>query len=182
MMRRLMVVAVVLCGVLCGVSVPALAQEGYVGGSFLSTSSEFDTSGASFNPSADGWKLFAGYNANKYFGIEASYYDMGNLEDTSGSSTFAADINIFDLSFRGILPLGKVVQLTAKIGYSSVDIDSKLTGNFVEVTASGSTWELVYGVGAEMKLGKHFGLRGDWEKWDVEGSLDAWSVGAFVRF
>ena len=179
MIRKAFVVAVLVCS---SVFVPALAQEGYVGASYLSSSAEFDTFIASFNPDGDGWKIFAGYNINKYFGIEGTYYDLGGLEDTEGLDTFSADIDAFDVSFRGILPLGKVFQLTAKIGYASVSIDSAASSPLLTVTAEGSEWEVLYGVGAEVKLGKSFGVRADWEFFDVEGELDAWSVGGFFRF
>jgi len=43
-------------------------------------------------------------------------------------------------------------------------------------------WELLYGVGVGLKLGERFGIRAEWESWDVETSLDAYSLGAFVRF
>jgi len=168
--------------IVCGLWAPASAQEGYAGASFLSTSTEIDTSVASFNPGSDSWKVFVGYNVNKFFGFEATYYDMGDLEDTSGNATLEASIEVFDVSFRGILPLGEVLQLTAKLGYSSVDVESTSTGTLLTVTADGSTWEILYGVGAEVKMGKRVGIRADWDKWDVEGSLDAWSIGAYIRF
>lgn len=179
MIRKMLAVAAV---VVCGMGVPALAQEGYVGASYLSTSAEFDSSGGSFNPSAESWKIFGGYNVNKYFGIEATYYDMGDLEDTSGGTTLDASIEVFDVSFRGILPLGEVLQLTGKIGGSNVDVEASTTGTLFVVSGDGSSWELLYGVGVEAKLGKRVGLRADWEKWDIEGSLDAWSIGGFIRF
>jgi len=179
MMRRLVIVAAV---VVCGMWAPAMAQGGYVGASYLSTSADFDTSGSSFNPSSDGWKVYGGYNVNKYFGFEGTYYDMGTLEDSSGGTDLKADINVFDFSFRGILPIGKVLELTAKIGYSSVDVSAETTGNLFTVDADGTAWDLLYGVGAQVNLGKRIGLRADWEKWDFEGSLDAWSAGMYVKF
>lgn len=176
--RRVVVAAIVVCAA----CVPASAQEGYVGASYLSSSMEFDTSAGTVNPSADGWKLFVGYNINKYCGIEATYYDMGDMEDTTSIGTFKADVDVFDVSFRGILPVGERIQFTGKVGFSSVDAETETTGTLLIVTSEWSSWELMFGVGAEVKLGKRFGLRADWETWEVEGSLDAWSVGGYFRF
>ena len=178
MIRKAFVVGVLLCS---SVFLPAMA-EGYVGASYLSSSGKFDTSIASFNPDGEGYKIFGGYNIHKYLGIEAAYYDLGGLEDTEGNDTFKADIDAFDIAFRGLLPIGKMLQLTAKIGYANVSIDSETSGPLITVTADGSDWELLYGVGAEVKLGKVFGVRAEWESFDVEGDLDAWSVGGSFRF
>jgi OOP family OmpA-OmpF porin len=161
---------------------PAIAQEAYVGASYLSSSGEFDTSVGTFDPDADGWKIFGGTTFNKFFGMELTYYDLGDLDDAEGANTFSADISVYDLSFRGILPLGQRFELFGKVGYSYVDLDSTLTGPLATATASASDWELIYGAGVALKLGKSFGLRAEWEAWDVVGKLEAYSIGAYWRF
>ena len=63
---------------------PALAAGAYLGGSWLSTSAEFDTAVENFDTDDSGWKVFAGADADKFFGAEVSYRDMGNFTDTQG--------------------------------------------------------------------------------------------------
>jgi OOP family OmpA-OmpF porin len=168
--------------VLLEVSPPAGAQEAYLGASYLSSSGEFDTSVESFDPDDSGWKLFGGYNFNKYWGMELAFYDLGNLEDSGTSGTFSADVSVYDLGFRGILPVGERFEIAAKLGFSNVSVDSSLTGPIGTTRAEASDWEFAYGLGLAFKIGKRFGLRAEWEAWDVADSLQAYSLGAYWRF
>jgi hypothetical protein len=113
----------------------------------------------------------------KYFGVELTYYDLGSFDVTEGDSPINADITVFDFSGRGILPLGEKFALFAKLGYSTVDVDITTEGG-----SSARDWELLYGIGASVDLGKSFGIRAEWESWNVETSLDTWSLGAYFRF
>jgi hypothetical protein len=115
-------------------------------------------------------------------GADLTHYDLGNLEDTQETSTFSADVKVFDIAFRGILPLGERFDLFARLGYSNVSVDSTLAGTSASASASATDWRLLYGLGADLKLGKSFGLRAEWEAWDVEGSLQEYSIGAYFRF
>ena len=160
----------------------ARAQEAYVGLSYLDSSGEFDTSLASFDASAGGWKIFGGYNFNKFVGLELTYYDLGTLEEAKEGATFSADVSSYDLALKGILPLGKRFELNGKLGYADLSIDSTLVGPAVTTTADISTWELIYGVGVAFKVGQRFGIRAEWEVWDSEDSLEAYSIGAYYRF
>lgn len=165
-------------------TLPARAQEGYIGASWLSSSADFTVTPQSFSASSDGWKLFGGYNFNKYFGLEATYYDLGNFEDTDATSKYTADVKAYDLAGRGILPIGTWFEMFAKLGFSTVSNDSTLTtlGSPVGVSASVADWEFLYGVGVGFKIGKHFGIRAEWEAWNVEGNLSEYSIGALARF
>ena len=183
-MKRTLAVAVL---AICGLWLPASAGEGYVGLSYIDTEADFGTSasGVSYDASSDGWKLFGGYNLMKYFGVEATYYSLGSFDETIGSESISADVQVFDLCGRGILPIGKVFSVFARLGYSSVKVDLDVTDTVpMPMTNSASTtdWELLYGIGIGVNLGRNFGLRAEWESWDVETSLDAWSLGVVYRF
>ena len=182
MMKKTLAIAAV---AICGVFLPAWAGEGYVGASYLESSAETLVTGASRDSSSSGWKIFGGYNFIRYFGAELTYYDLGSFEETTATTSYKTEIEVFDLCARGILPLGERVELFGRLGYSSVAVDrsSRSTGAIpVNTSASGTDWELLYGIGIGVKLGKRFGLRAEYEKWTVETALDAWSVGAVFRF
>jgi len=178
-LRRLFAVAVV---AVCVSWMPVSAGEGYVGASYLSTSAEFDTALESFDTDSDGWKLFGGFVVNKYFGIEMTYYDLGDFDEKVNNTTISGDMSAFDLCARGILPLGKMFEISGKLGYSNLSVDSYTTNGIASVGTSSSDWELLYGVGVALKLGSRFGIRADWEAWDVADSLDTWSAGVYFRF
>lgn len=168
--------------VLCAVGLPASAAGGYLGASYLSSSAEFDTSLEDFDSDSDSWKIFAGYDLHRNWGVELTYYDFGDFNDTANNSTLDANIGIWDLSVRGILPLGERFELFGRLGTSNVRVEATVANNLSSVSVDADAWELMYGVGAGLKLGKRFGLRAEWEAWDTEDSLEAWSIGAVFRF
>jgi OOP family OmpA-OmpF porin len=168
--------------VLPGVSPPAGAQEAQLGASYLSSRGEFDASVESFDPDDSGWKRFGGFNFNKHRGMELAFYDLGNLEVSGTSGTSSADVSVCDLAFRGILPVDERFEIAAKLGFANVSVDSSLTGPIGTTPTEASDWGFAYGLGLAFKLGNSFGLRAEWEAWDVADSLEAYSLGAYWRF
>jgi opacity protein-like surface antigen len=166
----------------CVLGLPAAAQEAYIGASYLDTSGEFDTSAGTFSADDSGWKIFAGYLISPSVAAEITYYDLGSFEDSEGFNSFRANVNAYDLAFRGILPLGERFELFAKIGYSLVDVNSSLSGPIVSTSVDATDWEFIYGAGLAFKIGPKFGLRAEYEGWDTNGELDAFSVGAYFRY
>jgi len=180
--RRILTAALVTIRGLC---LPAMAGEGYVGASYMNTNFDIETEVESGSLDSDGWKIFGGYNLMKYFGVEVTWYDLGSFEQAIGEDSYKAEIQVFDVCARGIIPLGERFELFARVGYSNVSVDLTVTDAVpVPTTTSvdATDWELLYGIGAGVKLGKRFGIRAEWESWDVETSLDAWSLGAYFRF
>ena len=174
-------VSIVLALRFCAVCLPASAGEGYLGASYLNTSAEFRATQETFDSSSSGWKIFGGYNLMKFFGVEVTYYDLGSFDESSDLESIDASIKVFDLAGRGILPLGERFELFARLGYSSVDVEYQQTTGVVTVNADGRNWELLYGLGATLKLGKKIGIRAEYEAWDVETSLNTWSLGLLFR-
>ena len=57
MIRKLILVTALVVGVSW---LPASAQGGYAGASYMSSSAEFKTSFQDFDTSSDGWKIYGG--------------------------------------------------------------------------------------------------------------------------
>ena len=161
----------------------AFAAGGYLGGSWLSTAAEFDTAVENFDTDESGWKVFAGFDAEKFFGSEVSYRDMGHFSDVSGASSLDADVDAWEASLRGVLPLGRVLKLFAKVGYAHVSFDGDVkTGPITTADIDADGWDLIYGVGASVNLSERFGIRAEWEEFDTEDSLNSFSAGAFIQY
>ena len=177
-MKRLIPIAIV---ALCCLAIPAKA-EFYVGAGYLNNSAKFeDTGNFSFDSSESGWKVFAGYNILKFVGVEASYRDLGSYVESDVLNAINADIKAYDISARGILPLGKLIELFAKVGYSNVSADGTISMGLTEESFDESDWELLYGVGIGFNFGK-FGVRAEYEAYDVETDLDSISLSGLFRF
>jgi OOP family OmpA-OmpF porin len=178
-MIRLIPIAII---AFCCFALPAQAGP-YVGASYLSNSAEFDDAVGDFSFDSDesGWKIFAGWNIIRFVGIEASYRDLGTHSATEGDDFINADINAFDIGARGILPLGKRFELFGKVGYAKINEDGVYDINDVPDTFDSSSWELMYGVGLGVKVWK-VTIRAEWEEYDVENSLNSFSLGAAFNF
>ncbi len=174
--------AVVVVVLLAGLGAPARAEGVYAGASWLSSGAEFDTAFDNFDTDDSGWKVFAGWDIVKFVGVEVSYRDLGSFSETSGTNFVNADITAYDGAARGILPLGKHFEVFAKIGYSSVSVDLESGDGTSLVSGSSDEWDLFYGLGVGLKFGERFGVRAEWEEWDVDTTLNAFSVGAFLKF
>lgn len=153
----------------------------YIGASFVTTDSEFETAVDNFEADDSSWKAYAGFEFVKFLGLEFSYRDLGNHQDTSGPNTIDVDIEVFDAGVRAILPL-KFVSPFAKAGYGHISTDGTLgVGNLV-TDFDEDEWELFYGAGLDVNFGEHFGIRGEWEKYDVADTLNSLSAGVFIKF
>ena len=114
-------------------------------------------------------------------GVEASYRDMGSYAESDTLTAINADIKSYDISARGILPLGKMVELFAKVGYGNVNADGMISQGLTELSFDESDWELLYGIGIGLNFGK-FGVRAEYEAYDVDEDLSSVSLGVLCRF
>lgn len=145
----------------------------YAGASYVQTDSEFETAVDEFEADDSSFKVFAGFTFLKFLGVEASYRDLGKHSDSGGAGSVDVDLTAIDLSARGILPLGRVVSLFAKVGYANIQSDGDIDVD---------EWEPLYGAGIDIHLLKWIGVRAEWEEYDIDESLNSLSVGAFFRF
>ncbi len=160
---------------------PASAGKAYIGAAYTNTDSEFDTAVDSFDPDDSGWKVYGGFNIIRWLGLEASYRELGNLQQTVPGATFDIDVEAFDVAARAIAPVG-IVSLFAKAGYANIALDGSLDVGGTITDFDEDEWELFYGVGVDIHLGKRFGLRAEWEEYDTDDDLNTLSGGAFFRF
>lgn len=162
--------------------VPAAQAGGYLGASFISTDAEFDDAvdSIAFDSDDDGWKIFLGFPISRHFDIEASYRELGTFSDVVGTSTLDAEIEALQASLRLHIPLGKRLEIFGTAGYADIEVDGGITGGSSDTFFDGD-WELVYGVGAGLNFGA-FGIRAEWEKYDVDDSLNSFSAGAYINF
>lgn len=128
-----------------------------------------------FDADDTSYKLIAGIRPLDFFGIEASYVNFGDAEDTVGGMRLRAEgdgISAFAVGFLGLGP----VDLFAKGGL--ISWDTKLAGGFDE-----DGTDLAYGVGAQFRL-LSLAVRAEYEIFDVEDvdDLDMLSIGVTYTF
>ena len=181
----------------------ANAQGGYAGAGVLQVSTNnaedfaafFIGPGGSADGSANGFKVYAGYQWPARFGIEAGYYDLGTYEvSTFGVKTDEFATTAFVISGTYAMPIGTSVDINFKLGIAFTDADyTCLTGCGYPFISSGrSSSAGLFGAGVGWRLAPHFGLRADFEYFtgvehSAAGSFGiydyaTWSLSGEVRF
>lgn len=158
---------------------------------------------STIDDSDTGFGLAGGYQVNDHFAFEITYVDLGSVGSrhaatiTDGVEQGDADV-VFQssadgaaVSALGILPIGERFSVFARVGISflSADGTAKITvdGQTQRPRQSSQKTDLVYGVGAEYGLSKHFAVRLAWDRYtdvgtdDVTGSIDGDLISLGVR-
>lgn len=176
-MRRLVPMMVLLAG-----GAWTTAQAAHFGASFVNTEAEFREAVDTFTTDDTSYKLYAGLTAFKFIDLEVSYRELGRHVGTAGTSRLAVDLEVYDLSALVVLPVGQRLAVFARGGYANVSQKGELDLDGVISSIDDDEWELTYGAGLELKLGKRFGLRAEWEEFDAAEALNSLSAGLLIRF
>jgi hypothetical protein len=161
-----------------------LTPHGYVGVS--AGTSNFGLPGCVAGASCDetdiGFKVYAGGQVSKFFGVELSYVDLGRV-DRNGGDVRARGVN---LGLIGSLPLADQFNVFGKVGavYGWTRTGSPLVG---VATGNKSDMNLSYGVGAQYDIDRQWALRADWDAYRMEfasgrDTVSLISVGGVYKF
>jgi len=146
-----------------------------------------------------GYKVFGGYQFNRYFALEAGFFDLGSFgytATTSPSGTLGGDIRIkgLNLDLVGIWPITDKFSALARVGVTS----ARTTGQFAATGAalmpypSASTSErgtnIKFGAGLMYDFTPSWAVRLEAERYRIndsvgnKGHADMVSVGLVYRF
>lgn len=144
-----------------------------------------------------GFKLFGGYQFNRYFALEGGYFDLGKFGFTA---TTVPNGSLHDLStFRGInadlvgiLPITEKFSAFGRLGvnYAKTNDSFSSTGlvNVQNPNPSAHDTNYKFGVGLQYAVTPSLGLRAEAERYRVsdavggKGDIDLLSVGMLYRF
>jgi OmpA-OmpF porin, OOP family len=125
-----------------------------------------------------GWKVFGGYQFNRYISVEATYINWGKVSATFGASgqrELTAKQQSWGAAALGSLPLGESFALLAKLG-------TLVTKQNVDVqNEPGAETEIHYGLGARYRFVENGAVRVEWEA-TSELKLQMISASLEVRF
>jgi OOP family OmpA-OmpF porin len=180
MNRKYLLSALAMVGMVVSTEVRADEHSGFYAGTGIGVVTnkvdEFDSDGVAV-------KFFGGYTFNQYFAAEAAYIYAGTLEDTVEDIDIEVKPRGTVIAALGKLPVNDAFSLFAKLGYTFYD--EKVTGSRgdIRVTEKNSGDDLLYGIGTELRLGRIFQLRAEYEVVDVSnGDFNLLSASAVFRF
>jgi long-chain fatty acid transport protein len=135
----------------------------------------------SANTRTEGWKVYAGYQFNKYLGVEGGYINLNDTTGTSGTVSTNIDTDAWALAAVVSYPLTDKLSVMGKLGAAYMLADEKRSDS-LEQTGDDS-YEPNYGVGVSYALLDNLSLRAEWERFDREDhDIDLISAGMVVKF
>ena len=160
----------------------ASADDGFsLGASYGYVNIEDSDQDFSFDANDTGYKLFGSYMFNNGFGIEGGYIDFGKPDDDILGQVARIDAEAWNLYGVGSLGLSDSFDLFAKAGIVSWEAESQIAGIPVDIDDGE---DLALGIGAKFNTNGGFGLRAEFEWFDIDDADAVWmaSVGFELRF
>jgi hypothetical protein len=102
------------------------------------------------------FRLDGGYSFDQYWALE-----VGTTGLTQSGGTYNQNMQYYDLSVKGTLPLGEVTSLFAQVGgaYGAPGADAgSFPSNPAQADSHVSSWNFMSGVGMEVNLTKNIAM------------------------
>jgi len=155
------------------------------------------TTGIATDSRSTGYKLFGGYQANRYFALEGGYFDLGKFGFTATSApagTLNGRVKLrgVNVDAVGTLPITEKFSALGRVGVTHAQTKDAFSGTGAVTVADPNprTYDLNYkfGVGLQYAFTKAVGMRAEAERYranDAVGhkaDIDLVSLGLVVRF
>lgn len=143
------------------------------------------------NTRSEGWKVYAGYQFNKYLGAEGGYANLNDASATTGRRLTKIDNEAWTLAAVGTLPITNKLSVIGKLGAAYMLADISTTNpaaplpaaNRLRKTTGDDSYEPYYGVGVSYALFDNMSLRAEWERFDRRDlNIDLMTAGFAVKF
>lgn len=144
-----------------------------------------------------GYKLFGGYQFNKYFALEGGYFDLGKFNFTAATlplGTLNGNIKLNGFNFDLVLSLPFTEKFSAfgRIGANNAQAKDSFTATglvtVLDPNPSKRETNIKFGGGLQYDFTRTFGMRAEMERYRIndavgnKGDVDLASIGLLVRF
>jgi long-chain fatty acid transport protein len=158
--------------------------DGWYGGFNFGQSKYRGVDEDSANTRSEGWKVYGGYQFNKYLGVEGGYANLNDMTGRTGTVVTNMDTDAWTLGAVVSYPLTEKLSVMGKLGaaYMLTDVNVK-AGTALTVRGGDDGYEPNYGVGVSYALLDFLSLRAEWERFDrKEYDIDLMSAGIAMKF
>ena len=157
----------------------------------------FTTTSIANDERDSGYKLFTGYQFNRYFALEGGYFDLGKFGFTATTvpaGTLRGDIKLrgLNLDLVGTLPITDKLSAFGRVGANYAEAKDTFRGTgFVIVrnpNPSTKATNVKYGAGLQYAFNDAWAMRLEGERYRVDDAVgnkaevDLYSVGLVYRF
>jgi OOP family OmpA-OmpF porin len=144
-----------------------------------------------------GFKVFGGYEFNKWFSLEGGYFDLGKVgysARTYQPGTLEGQLKANGINLDAVLnvPLTKRFSVFGRAGVIYADAKDSFTGTGAVVVVNPNPSEKAtnykYGGGLQYDFTKSIGMRAEYERYRIndainnKGDIDLASIGLLIRF
>ena len=135
------------------------------------------TTGIAFKKTDTAFRLGAGYQINKNFGVEANYTDFGKLTGTATVLGLPVSLSSpgtgYGVAVMGTLPMTDSFAFTGKVGIESVTFKTNVSVIGLNIiAASASKTNATFGVGIKYNLTPTVALRAQYEDFGTVGDAN----------
>jgi OOP family OmpA-OmpF porin len=173
---------------------PALAQQRadsgiYIGASFGTAEQKDQCSGASApgltcDNKDSAWKLFGGYQFNRYLAAEIGYTDLGEASAAAATTRVTDKATAFEVVGLGMLPVIDRLSIFGKLGFYRGEL-KRTSNNPLVTTGTNSQNDVTFGVGVRFDITHNLGVRAEWQRYTDLGEItdvDVMSIGVQFKF
>jgi uncharacterized protein with beta-barrel porin domain len=130
-----------------------------------------------------GFKFYAQYQFNDWFGVEGAYHHTGEFKDESPNEVppQSLKLSLDGFSIQGLLfaPLStEDIHVYGKAGYFNFDDELSVATATSSTSAEGG---LVLGAGVVLDISDHLGVRAEYEWFDIDVG-DLWTMNLGVQY
>jgi len=126
-----------------------------------------------------GWKVFGGYDFSENLAVEAAWVDLGEVSASVAGGTATAEVDGIAVNLKLTQPLNEAFGIFGKVGFISWDAEGGGVASGVDDDGN----DLTYGLGAEYMFSSQVGVRGEWERFDIDDEdADLLSISAVLKF
>lgn len=158
--------------------------DGWYAGLGVGQSRYRDFAATSANTRTEGWKVYGGYQFNKYFALEGGYVNLNDMTARTGTVTTNIDTDAWTLGAVLSYPVTDKISVMGKVGaaYMLADVNMK-AGAALTVRTGDDGYEPNYGLGVSYKVFDNLDLRAEWERFDRSNmNIDLVSAGLQMKF